>query len=115
MVLVMGGIFFLSGIPGNRLILPNIEGIDKIAHIVAYGVLAITVFHAFGPWFRHIHPWWLTALVITVCVLYGITDEYHQFFIPGRTSSLFDLLADGCGAVIVCAVRNSNFWKRLSL
>jgi VanZ family protein len=115
MILVMGGIFFLSGIPGDRLMLPDIANIDKIAHIVAYGILAITVFYAFGPWFRPMNPRWLTLTVILVCILYGISDEYHQSFIPNRTPSFFDLLADGFGALIVCTVRNSKFWQRLSL
>jgi VanZ like family len=115
MFVVMGTIFFLSGIPGNRLLLPNIEGIDKIAHITAYGILAITVFHAFGPRIRRLNPRWLTAIVILICVSYGITDEYHQSFIPGRTASLFDLLADGFGTIIVCIIRNSKFWRELSL
>jgi hypothetical protein len=115
MFVVMGTIFFLSGIPGDRLPLPNIEGIDKFAHIAAYGILAITVFHAFGPRIRRLNPRWLTATVILFCVLYGVSDEYHQSFVPGRTPSFFDLLADGFGAVIVCIIRNSKFWRRLSL
>ena len=115
MILVMATIFFLSGIPGNRLFLPNIDGIDKIAHIVAYGILAMTVLYAFGPRIRRLNPRWLTLLVIVVCVLYGITDEYHQSFVPGRTTSIFDLAADGFGSLLVCTVRNSSFWQRLTL
>ena len=31
---------------------------------------------------------------------YGITDEYHQSFVPGCTASLHDLVADGIGVTI---------------
>ncbi len=115
MLLVMGGIFFISGIPGNRLPLHDIVGADKIAHIVTYGVLAVTVFHAFGPWFKPLNPRWLTSLVLILCTLYGISDEYHQVFIPYRSPSIFDILADVFGTVVVCIIRNSTFWHSLSL
>ena len=115
MLLVMGGIFFVSGIPGNRLPLPDIVGADKIAHIVTYGGLAVTVFHAFGPWFKPFNPRWLTALVLILCILYGIGDEYHQSFIPYRSPCISDILADAIGTMVVCSIRNSKFWQRLFL
>ena len=38
------------------------------------------------------------ALVLSV--FYGLTDEFHQMFVPGRVADLFDLLADAGGAII---------------
>lgn len=35
------------------------------------------------------------------CSLYGISDEWHQSFIPGRESDLFDWIADTVGVSIV--------------
>ena len=39
---------------------------------------------------------------MSVCfvVFYGMTDEFHQMFVPGRTSSIDDLFADTIGAFI---------------
>jgi len=37
-----------------------------------------------------------------VCVLYGLTDETHQYFSPGRCCSVYDLVIDTCGTL--CAL-----------
>jgi len=37
---------------------------------------------------------------IILGVLYGLTDEIHQYFVPGRTSSLADLGADALGILL---------------
>lgn len=42
-------------------------------------------------------------LAILVGIFYGITDEFHQSFVPGRSSNQWDLLADGIGIVIAQA------------
>jgi VanZ family protein len=77
--------------------LPNFLGWDyvikKTAHIFEYGLLALTFLFAFR--FEPKYRWvaWLLA------VLYAATDEYHQSFVPGRHSSLMDvLLFDNIGA-----------------
>jgi len=36
-------------------------------------------------------------VAIFVAILYGISDEIHQFFIPGRYCSLIDILTDSIG------------------
>lgn len=36
---------------------------------------------------------------ISACLLYACTDEFHQYFIPGRTASIFDIRFDACGFI----------------
>ena len=38
-------------------------------------------------------------LAILFAVFYGVSDELHQFFVPGRHSSLFDVFLDSVGIV----------------
>ena len=38
-------------------------------------------------------------LAIGITSLYGISDEFHQFFTPHRSVDIFDWLADTAGAV----------------
>jgi VanZ family protein len=40
----------------------------------------------------------LSSFLLTI--LYGVTDEFHQSFVPGRHASLLDLVADSFGALL---------------
>lgn len=44
----------------------------------------------------------LKILTITIffCILYAISDEFHQVFVPGRSVSALDVLMDGVGSVL---------------
>ncbi len=97
MILVMGTIFFLSHQSGKTLHLPSFQGADKLAHMIAYGVLAFSIFWFLGQKGLE-RPGRAVLIVIVACLLYGMTDEYHQSFIAFRSPSIYDLLADTAGA-----------------
>ena len=110
MFLTMGTIFLLSQQTGDRLSLPALPGLDKLAHMAAYGLLAATVLFAMGDRQTSTRPHLVIVLTVLFCLLYGISDEFHQSFIPGRTASVYDLIADGGGAALVCALWGK--WRR---
>ena len=94
----MAFIFYLSSQSSfgilSRLSFP---GADKLVHAVIYGVLAALTARAVVPG-RWSPGWgWLVA------TSYGMTDEYHQFFVPGRQMDGWDLLADAAGAALAVA------------
>ncbi len=96
-LLMMLGIFALSAQPASRL--PEFGWIDylvkKSGHVIGYGMLSLANWHGFRWERRRIWVAWLLA------VLYAITDEIHQAFVPGRHPSLFDVLVfDGGGAAL---------------
>ncbi len=64
-------------------------------HYVAYFVLALTIAYGMGGLSRE---WRGCLLNVVICVLYGITDEWHQSFVPMRSPDPLDLLHDGMGA-----------------
>ena len=37
-------------------------------------------------------------LTIVCATVYGISDEFHQWFVPGRTADVHDVMADAIGA-----------------
>lgn len=68
--------------------------IRKMAHIAAFGILALFVWQALNP---HKYTYQFAWLFAT---LYGALDEWHQSFIPTRSGKLSDVLIDSLGAVI---------------
>ncbi|MFC1844343.1 VanZ family protein [Thermodesulfobacteriota bacterium] len=102
MVGIMGIIFYLSHQPGDFIRLPLFPGIDKLAHCIAYGCLAGAFLYGLQPYFNTFNNKFIvTIIVVALCVLFGISDEYHQSFIPGRFVSFWDVVADGLGAILV--------------
>ena len=95
----MALIFFLSSRTDfGALSRFSFAGSDKVAHAVIYGVLAVLVANAVAP------ARWASGFSWVVSVAYGVTDEYHQHFVPGRDVSAGDLLADALGAALVLTV-----------
>jgi VanZ family protein len=39
-------------------------------------------------------------IVIGICVLYAISDEYHQLFVAGRGAQVKDVFIDSAGAIV---------------
>lgn len=75
---------------------PDDLPLDKIAHFASYGVLAALTLRATLTW----HRWGTLVAVVVAIALFGAVDEWHQAFIPGRSTSLADWLADLSGAVV---------------
>jgi VanZ family protein len=69
---------------------------DKLLHAVGYaglGVLAMRAFH--GGFDRpRLRPTSYAGLTV---ILWAISDEFHQSFVPGRDASGWDVLADTVG------------------
>ena len=108
MVCIMGMIFYLSHQPGDFARLPQFPGIDKLAHVFAYGCLAASFLYGLQHFSNTSGNNFVTAIIVVLfCVLYGISDEYHQSFTAGRFVSFWDVVADGLGALLVV-----GWWMR---
>jgi len=96
----MGVIFYLSSMSGD--LLPNDlpDNSDKLVHAVLYGVLAASALRAFCRLLPG-KPLLLAVVALLFCLIYGISDEWHQSFVPGRTASIWDIAADATGALVV--------------
>lgn len=106
---VMATIFLLSHTPGEQL--PHsVEGWDKILHTIAYTGLGLAALFALRRNFIR-RPRLTSLLVVLFCLCYGISDEFHQSFIPGRSPSLADIAADVTGGLL--AVFCWHGWTRL--
>lgn len=104
---LMAFIFWLSSIPGDDLPLPDFRFSDKLAHFLAYSVLGALIGwrHSLrarlggrpqeerpGAWFRD-------ASGALAGILFGLSDEVHQLFVPMRLFAWSDFAADGLGVL----------------
>ena len=72
--------------------------IRKIAHFTVYITLGLLVINGFRRSGLKEAKYYSFAIVI--CILYAISDEFHQSFVPGRGLSVFDVLIDSSGAIM---------------
>ena len=92
----MAGIFVASSLSSP----PVPGGADKPWHALAYCGLAVLAVRAFGRGLPIRVTPRIFFLSVGFVVFYGMTDEFHQVFVPGRTASIGDLCADTIGALI---------------
>lgn len=94
-------IFVQSSFPAIDL--PKVEWIssDKIVHMGVFGLLTflccISLVHLNNPGFVIKSPLISTAII---CILYGASDEFHQYFVPNRSCEFQDWFADALGVII---------------
>ncbi len=105
------GIFWLSSQPKLPIQAPDVEGIDKIAHAIAFGGLAALVSLGIRRSGKTVKPWNQLLIPILFTVAYGLFDEIHQIYVPQRVFDIFDLLADALGALIAQYVLCFCIWK----
>jgi VanZ family protein len=94
----MGVIFVASNTPSAQI--PSAGPWDllvkKGGHLLSYALLA-------WLWLRALQsalpPRPLTYAVLVIAVIYAISDEFHQTFVPGRNGTAVDVLIDSIGAL----------------
>lgn len=94
----MGAIYYLSSQALPELDL-GFSGQDKIFHIGAYGLLGILCLGAL-PLRSDGYSLRQVALATCIAALYGLSDEWHQSFVPGRSTDILDLAADAVGGLL---------------
>ena len=72
--------------------------VRKSAHFFLYFILGGLFFWLFCDIIK-IHSL-LVIITITCCLLYAISDEWHQSYVPGRTARGFDVIIDTAGATL---------------
>ncbi len=99
-VYLYAGLIFIYSSLSSPPLAPKILHGDKLLHLVEYAILGYLIAraarNASSPQLRtHFR-----IFAVCVAVLYGLTDEFHQYFVPGREADSLDLLADGAGAFL---------------
>jgi VanZ family protein len=98
----MGGIFYLSQQSSPLAASPS-ELESNVAHVVLYGTLAALLYWAVRSSAAGDEAGQhsiVFAFAFALAVLYGVSDELHQAFVPGRTASRMDVAFDAIGAIL---------------
>jgi VanZ family protein len=73
--------------------------VRKAAHFTEYAILAFLAARAFRgsfhEWLRR--RWFIISLLLII--LYALSDEFHQSFVPSRTASIYDSMIDIAGGL----------------
>jgi len=98
----MALLFFLSSLSS----VPAPPGFftDKHEHFFFYGILAALTLRALarGEWKGVAAATVIGAVIISSA--YGVSDEFHQRFVPGRSYELLDMAADATGSAAAAAM-----------
>jgi VanZ family protein len=94
--------------------------IRKIGHFVGYGMVSLGFFNAWRVTLEARWTAWrvrfryAAGLALLCTLLLSSWDEWHQSFIPGRTSSARDVALDFCGALLAQLILlwASSVWGR---
>jgi VanZ family protein len=95
----MGLIFYFSA-QSNFDFVPERWQVDPLSwavHFLEYGVLALLLWQALRATPRLNRR--AASLAFALTGLYAISDEWHQFFVPGRYSDVRDVMVDALGAL----------------
>ncbi len=105
----------LTSLPGSAL--PTVTlpfRIDWVAHFCLYGVLGLLLARAARV---SLWPWQRLVLLALAISAFGVLDELHQLFIPGRSAEVMDWLMDTTGSatgiVAFTLAMRFDFWRWL--
>ncbi len=98
-----GIIFFLSSLPADVTKQMPFTVWDKLEHAIEFAILGFLVSRALR-YTSTLSPLAICVVAVACCIGYGISDEFHQSFVPGREVSGWDAMADGIGGIIGATV-----------
>lgn len=107
-------IFILSHMMNPPVPKTDIPSFDKVYHIVEYAILGFLLKRALDQAaFVRIYGYGLaTFMAVSIGVYYGILDEVHQYFIPKRECSFWDLVFDASGILLGVLIYYKRIWGK---
>jgi polysaccharide biosynthesis protein VpsQ len=81
----------------------------ELGHLFEFGILyflLILALLSYVPLNK-----WMEVMFIIFAILYGLMDEIHQIFVPFRTFSIFDLIKDAIGVIVIAYLIHKNYFK----
>ena len=79
-------------------------------HVATYAGLGALAARATGKGLRGV-SWRAVLGAFVISSLYGVSDEYHQLFVPGRSFDVLDMVADAIGSAVGASAVGA--WSRI--
>ncbi|MFV2047674.1 MULTISPECIES: VanZ family protein [Bacillaceae] len=112
-LLYMALIWTLSSFPADAIVNTPFsfdsllkESLHLIEFAILYWLIAFA-FMAHGRWTERTS--WIAA---AIAILYGLTDEIHQSFVPARSATVIDFVKDTIGVLVSYYIAKRKFFKK---
>lgn len=92
-------IFYVSGLPNVSPPDLGVSWDDKIYHFGEYFVFSILINIALRYYSNKRIRTYLYLIAALISIVFAVTDEVHQYFVPGRETAFLDFLADSLGTI----------------
>lgn len=93
-------IFTVSSISSFPEEIQPLFSFDGLAHLGEFAIFSFLLARAFNNSNKNSFRKNFRVLAIVCAILYGVSDELHQYLVPLRTPSIIDLIYDCLGALI---------------
>ena len=108
-------IFIVSSVPAKYIPSYKIFHYDKLIHISLFLNFGVLVYRALEPYSqKNSFSWARILFSISVVILYGVLDEIHQGYVPGRTIDIWDAAADTLGGILAALIVFLRYLPRRS-
>lgn len=86
--------------------------VRKSAHCFEYMALGILIYLTTNMYIKRMG--WVLLISIMAGIVYAVGDEMHQYFVPGRSCELRDVMIDSLGVSIgvVASFIITDWWKK---
>jgi len=112
-LLYMALIWTLSSFPADAIVNTPFsfdsllkESLHLIEFAILYWLIAFA-FMAHGRWTER-----TSLIAAAIAILYGLTDEIHQSFVPARSATVIDFVKDTIGVLVSYYIANRKFFKK---
>jgi VanZ family protein len=92
-----------TSIPGRELPQPGLPHVDKVMHFLLYAVLGFLLARAMRTPVQRPRPRFGAGALLAAfaaIALFAAADEWHQRWVPGRSTDILDWCADLAGGTL---------------
>jgi VanZ family protein len=82
----------------------------ETCHAVVYAILGWLWWRALSP--DRKFTWSTFCMALGMVILYALSDEYHQLYVPGRAAETADVLLDTAGGLAALLLIRRSEWAR---